>query len=145
MLYAPFFVIQKAALLNGESIYATFFWPAFMAKIIAFTFPLFRNTCRKNIYRMLPRINIWFLLLNVIATFSSILGFFFMTNAYAVGLASLVAVTENMQPFCVIFLAWLVAFLVPKCAPRELLTIQSVQVKLVSFLIVFVGLGLLSV
>jgi hypothetical protein len=94
---------------------------------------------------MLPRINIWFLLLNVIATFSSILGFFFMTNAYAVGLASLVAVTENMQPFCVIFLAWLVAFLVPKCAPRELLTIQSVQVKLVSFLIVFVGLGLLSV
>jgi len=33
----------------------------------------------------------------------------------------------------------------PRYAPRELLTAQSVQVKLTSFVIVFVGLSLLAV
>ena len=61
------------------------------------------------------------------------------------GHLSLVVITYNVQPFCVMFFAWLFARYAPAIAPKELLTTQSVQIKLISFAIVFFGLALLAV
>jgi len=64
--------------------------------------------------------------------------------AYEYGPVSLIMVVGNIQPFFVIFFAWMLTKLVPSKAPKELLTRQSVQIKLISFIIVFFGLALLA-
>ena len=144
LLYVPIFATQKAALLQGESIVAVFFWPVFAEKFIAFVFPWIHRAHRAKIVSLRSRLSVPFLLLNVLATSCSITGYFVVAKAYALGLASLVTVTENTQPFFAIFFAWLLSHVVSFYAPRELLTAQSVRVKLVSFAVVFAGLALLA-
>lgn len=58
--------------------------------------------------------------------------------------ASLVSVVGNAQPFIVLFFAWLMVRIAPLSAPKELLTKQSVTVKIVSFTIVYSGLALIA-
>jgi len=61
-----------------------------------------------------------------------------LVNGFAEGIVG------NVQPFFVIGQSWLIAKALPRYAPRELLTAQSVGVKLTSFAVVFVGLALLA-
>lgn len=69
----------------------------------------------------------------------------FGAYAYEIGAISLVSIVANVQPFMVIGLAWFFMKLLPSRAPRELLTMQSVQIKFLSFTVVFAGLTLLAV
>lgn len=141
-LYAPFYIVQKAALISGDSILAAFFWPTLAAKICAFFSPVFNSELRSNIRRLKPKAG--FCWLNISAVVLSLFGFLAMTQAYKLGQASLVAITENMQPFLVISMAWAAVKISPKFTPRELLTRQSVQIKIISFTVVFAGLFLLN-
>lgn len=142
LLYAPFFLVQKAALRAGESIAAAFFWPFFATKISGFLYPLLKENQRRNILDC--PLDGWMISLSAIVVICSVAGFYAITRAYAAGLASLVAVAANAQPLFIMLFARFLLHLFPHYAPRELLTAQSVQVKLVSFAVVFVGLALLA-
>jgi len=58
-------------------------------------------------------------------------------------LASLVSVTENSQPFIAMALAALLLIFTPRYAPKELLTRESVTIKLLSLTAVTAGMILL--
>jgi len=142
LLYTPFFVVQKAALLAGESIAVAFFWPFFATKLSGFAYPLLRKNWRRDIFE--SPIDAWMVSLSMLVVLCSVSGFYAITHAYAAGLASLVAVAANAQPFFIMLFSWLLFHLLPNYTPRELLTQQFVLVKLVSFTVVFVGLALLA-
>ena len=144
-LYAPVNVVMKAALLNGETVPAAFFWTLLGAKGSAFLFPWMTSKLRRTIVDFNPHLSMSFLFLNAMGLICSLSGFVAITKAYAVGMASLVSVTENAQPFFAILFAWLSVKMCARYAPRELLTAQSVGVKIACFLVVFAGLGMLAV
>ena len=78
-----------------------------------------------------------------------VIAFFFAgitlnTLAFHNGPLALAVIVTNIQPFIIILLSLLFYSLLPHKAPKELLTAQSLKVKLVSFLIVFTGLALLA-
>jgi hypothetical protein len=56
-----------------------------------------------------------------------------------------VGIVGNIQPFFVLFLAWICTLFIPSLAPKELLTSQSLVAKISSFTIVFAGLALLAI
>ena len=140
---APYFLVQKAALLNGINVFAVFLYPFISASIVAFLIPMFTRH-RSSIFCRCRNLSFWFIFLCSLLSVISAAGFYFISIAYSLAPASLVVMVENIQPFLVMFFAWLVSRLIPKYAPKELLTTQSVQVKLVSFCVVFAGLTLLS-
>lgn len=145
LLYAPIYVIQKAALTNGQVMGAVFFWPLLIQKSAALTLPLFISSTRVKISASRRTIRASFLVLCLLAVSLSLAGFFLSTKAYAIAPASLVSMTLNTQAFITIGVAYGVSIFFPRSAPRELLSAQSVGIKLGSFLIVFLGLALLSV
>lgn len=55
------------------------------------------------------------------------------------------SIATSNQSFFVLLFAWLVCRLLPTYAPRELLTAQSVGVKVLSFVIAMLGLSLLAI
>jgi drug/metabolite transporter (DMT)-like permease len=144
LLYTPFYLVQKAALLSGEHILAVFFWSLIGRESCSFLIPWCVPAFRKRILTCDARHHVFFHVLNgiVIALFFG--GTFSTAWAFAVGPISLVSIVGNVQPFIVLLFAWLLYHFAPSYAPRELLTAQSVQVKLVSFTVVFVGLALLA-
>ena len=141
---APYFLVQKAALLANVNIFAVFLYPFASTSIVAFLFPMFTKH-RSAIFVRLTNLSFWYLFLCSLITVISATGFYFMAMSYSLGPASLVVMAENIQPFIVIFFAFIASRLFPAYAPRELLTAQSIQVKLVSFCVVFAGLALLAV
>lgn len=144
--YVPFFLIQKAALLEGISVLNVFFWPILFQQIFAFLVPIPSLKSRLRNRGFIPKILLpWSILMAFLVTMLALLGFFFETLAYDAGMASLVGVGENGQPFFLMFFAWIATLLAPKYAPKELVTAQSFGIKIVSFCIVFIGLGLLTV
>lgn len=144
-LYAPLFLIQKFALLSGESSFTVLFWSILGQKMIALTFPFFFPQQRKMIVSFLRTgASMHFFALVIIVAILSIVGNISSTFAYSLAPASLVSVTLNTQPFMVIVLAWMWSRFFPRSAPRELLTAQSIGAKVVSFSLVFLGLALLS-
>lgn len=143
LIYVPYFLIQKGALLAGVSLVNVFFWPLLFQKLLAVIFPLL--LMKKKIFigiskELLP----WSLGMMILVVAASLLGFLYTTLAYDAGLASLVGIAENGQPFFLMFFAWIAIWLVPKYAPKELVTAQSFGIKIISFCIVFTGLGLLA-
>lgn len=70
---------------------------------------------------------------------------FALTFAYQSGPVSLISVVGNVQPFFVIFLAWVLARFLPSLAAKEVFSKRSMTVKVGSFSIVFIGLALLGV
>lgn len=143
--YVPYFLIQKAALLSGVSVVTAFFWPLIMQMSIAICIPLLLPRYRKEICSISANIRSWFIGMLFSWVSVGLCGVYIVTKAYSVGDASLVGMAENGQPFFLIAFAWIATLLCPKYAPREILTSQSVGIKLVSFLIVFTGLGLLAI
>ena len=144
-LYVPMLLVQKGALLAGHQIIAVFFWVLCGHAAAMFIVPFFFGRCRRDIRNGRGLRSRLFYFLNVFSVLGSVLGFFCITIAFESGYASLVGMTENAQPFFAIVVAWIATRFFPHSAPKELLTAQSIGIKIVSFLIVFAGLGMLAV
>jgi len=142
---APVILVEKAALSAGESAITVIYWVIMGRNLPNLLVPILRAEWREGIRTLPQRVHpeFYFLVLSAILVWFS--GMYAAARAFELGLVSLASIVGNVQPFFVIFLAWMVLKLFPQYAPRELLTAQSVRVKLVSFGIVFVGLGLLAV
>ena len=144
LLYVPFHIVRKAALLHGESMTAIFFWMLLGREMLSFIVPFATIRSRRIIMqglRSMPwgyfAVSVVIILLYYCAELSSIL-------AYRIGPISLVSVVSNVQPFFVVIFAWLLMKLQPSIAPRELLCTRSVAVKIGGFSVVFAGLALLA-
>jgi len=144
-LYLPFNVAEKAILLRGESVLPVFFWAILGRETLAFFFPPCLPRYRRRIRAVLRSASGWFHGLNAFVILLFFIASYLVVLAYDRGPVSLIAVVGNIQPFFVILFAWLLFRRVPRFAPRELLTLQSVQVKIISFAIVFMGLALLAI
>jgi hypothetical protein len=71
------------------------------------------------------------------------LGFACLVKAFEIGMLSLVTIAGNLHPFFVIFFAWTLMQTKATHVPKELLSVQSITIKLLCFTIVLVGLTLL--
>ena len=120
-----------------------FFWQLLFFDIYAFLFPLFKGSYRKRIKPFLSSLHLWFVGAMLMWIFLSMIGYFVVAQAYFVGDASLVGIAENGQPFFLMLFAWIAALVVPKYAPKEIITAQRTGVKIVTFIVVFTGLWLL--
>ena len=145
LVFTPHYIIRKAALLHSQSVIAVFFWPLVSRESICILSPFFLSPLRASIAKLVRRVDVMYYVISgfVIACFLG--GELTGALAYAHGPISLISITSNIQPFVVLFLAWLLWRLVPSYASKELLTLQSVRVKIVSFVIVFAGLALLVI
>ncbi|HLD08385.1 MAG TPA: EamA family transporter [Candidatus Peribacterales bacterium] len=144
LLYLPFYVVEKAALESGLTVTNVFFWILLARELLAFSIPLSIPSIRSKCFLAL-RSRWSFSLFNAAAITCFFLAEFLGAWAYSTGYLSLVSIVSNMKPVVVISLAWLLTRFSPNFAPRELLTAQSVHIKLLSFSILFVGLALLVV
>ncbi len=144
-LNVPFYLTQKAALLSGEQLFPVFFWPIVGREMMFFSVPWFFRRYRQAVLSFVSHVDRLYHLLNAVVVTLFFAGMYLTTLAFMVGPVSLVSTVSNVQPFVILFIAWLAYHLVPSFAPRELLTAQSVQVKLLCFSVVFLGLALLAV
>lgn len=144
LLYLPFYLTQKSAIVAGESVLAAFFWPLFGREILAGVVPLFVPSWRRTVVQVFRQQTVGFPLLNGIVVLLFFGGTYLTASAYSTGPLSLVSVIGNAQPFFVLLLAWFIFTVYRERACRELLTRQAVWVKIVSFLIVFAGLALIA-
>lgn len=144
LLYTPFYLLQKHAIDSGAGVFITFFWMLLGRELLAGSVPLLVPRLRREALLAFRAYDYGFPLLNglVIALFLS--GTLLSAQAYESGFISLVSVVSNVQPFLVLFLAWVLWKLLPGSASKELLTAQSVRVKIISFLVVLAGLILLG-
>jgi len=144
LLYLPYYVVKKMAIDAGELPATVFFWMLFARELVAFSVPLVAfPTARHDAMQAIGRS--WsFTALNGIVIVSFFLAEYLGALAFDLGSLSLVSITSNVQPFIVIGIAFAIAKFAPKMMPKELLTRQSVTIKLGSFLIVFLGLALLT-
>ena len=145
LLYVPTNAVQKAALASGEFIYTTVFWQLLAREAFSFVFPWTMPSFRKKIRAIPGKVDSLFYHLTFWVIVTYFLGMYFLAEAFRSGPLSLVSVVGNIQPFVVLFMAWLVWKFFPRYCPKELLDSQSVVVKLISFIIVFVGLSLLAI
>ena len=144
LLHTPYYIVKKAALSDGQSVAAVLVWMMLGREVLSFSVPWIFPPVRRRIIPLLKKIDLRYFLLN-----ASVIAFFFLAEyfgarAFASGPLSLVSVVTDIQPFVVIGLAWVTSRTAPAYAPRELLTAQSVGIKLLSFSIAFAGLALLA-
>ncbi len=144
LFYVPFYIVKKAALIDGQSVASVFFWLLIGRESLSFIVPLIVPRFRRRVFALAGRVDWKFFALSglVIALFFS--AEYLGTLAYLYGPISLVAVVANIQPFIVILLAWIGSIIAVQAMPKEILSAQSVGIKLVSFSIVFCGLALLA-
>ncbi|PIR53541.1 hypothetical protein COU76_00660 [Candidatus Peregrinibacteria bacterium CG10_big_fil_rev_8_21_14_0_10_49_10] len=135
----------KLSLTLGVSHSQTFFWSILSTSCIAIVFPLLQSSSRKRIRSLVHTAPPAFYGLLLGDTIISFIGCYTVMKAFEIGPLSLVAIAGNVQPFFVILFVWLLSKSRSTHVPKELLTRQSVQVKLVSFTLMLVGLGLLIV
>lgn len=144
LLYVPNYVVRKNALVHGETVAAVFFWLIIGRESVAFLFPLLVSEYRARVVRLVRTVRpayFWWCLC-IVGCF--LFGEYTNALAYALGPISLVAIAGNVQPFIVMLLAYALLRFAPYFAPKEVVTPQSVRVKLISFTVAFVGLALLS-
>lgn len=144
LVYVPFYVVKMMAIKAGELPVTVFFWMVLAREVSSFSLPFAFRTVRTTAFKAI-RSSWHFSLINLIVILSFFLAEYMGALSYALGPLSLVAITNNVQPFFVLGLAGLCAWLIPTRMPKELLTAQSVWVKLASFLIVFTGLAFLTI
>lgn len=145
LLYTPFYLLQKHAIDSGAGVFITFFWMLLGRELLAGSVPLLVPRLRRDAIRAFRVYDYGFPLLNGLVISLFLAGTLLSAMAYESGPISLVSVISNVQPFLVLLLAWILWKLLPGSASKELLTKQSVRVKVVSFLVVLAGLGLLTV
>ena len=141
-LYVPYYSVKKAAINFGEGADTAFFWLLVGREVPSLLLPL---TSKKTVQLALQiTCDHWlFPVKSLLIVICYFLAEYFGTLAYQKGSLSLVAIVANAQPFAVLFFAGLYTTLWPKYAPRELLSRQSLGIKLVSFGLVFLGLILM--
>lgn len=135
----------KFALGKGVPYLAILFWYQLGTNSFAVLFPLFRLNIRKQIAHVIRTVPWKFygtLLLDISFAF---LGLVTVIRAFDLGPLSLVSIANNCQPFLIMLFVWLLLKTKTTHIPKELLTRQSVQVKLFCFAFVFAGLALLVV
>ncbi len=144
IVYVPFYIMKKVAIDAGESVLAVFFWMILSRELFAVTLPLLFRRSRTQVRSLLSRATPRFFIIGgcVIACFFA--GEYFGALAYATGPLSSVAMVSNIQPFMVIGLAWLLHYVLPRHTAKETVSRESAAVKILSFLIVFLGLALLA-
>ena len=142
--YVPFYFLQDLALKDGQTTFVVFFWPVLSREVSNFVVGLTVPSLRRKILGSSAHMRIDFHLLNafVIALFFA--ASYLTVLAYSVGPLSLVAVLSNVQPFLTLFFAGACAWVLPRFAPREILSRQSVSLKILCFCIVFSGLALIA-
>lgn len=145
LLYVPYFLVSKAAFIAGVSPITILFWYMLFHALYGLVIPLTMKKVRRGIAELYTSTSVSVLRWCFPRTLITFLATYVVLLAYQSGDASLVGIAENGQPFFLIFFAWFASYLVPQYAPRELLTAQSVSIKLISFCIVFAGLSLLAV
>lgn len=145
LLYVPFQLTRKAAVMDGQSTTAVFFWMLFGREMLSLVAPFVTARSRAmmgSAIRSMPRsyyaVNFVIILLYYGAELANIL-------SYRIGPISLISVVVNIQPFFVILFAWLLWRFLPRIAPRELLEKQSLSAKFSGFAIAFAGLALLGI
>lgn len=143
VLIVPEEYVKKAALLQGQAAVAVFFWPLLGNAIASLIAPLTLKRFRRK-FTMLFRRPLSFYLLSMTDTIAVLAANYFLVLAYLSGTLSLVSIVNNLLPFAVILFAWLLYRFAPHFAPREVLTAQSLWVKICSFGIIFCGLALLG-
>lgn len=141
-LFAPIYIIKKAAVNAGIPPSTVFFWLLIARESIAFITPWFLRDARTSGFIAL-RSGWTFSALNAVVIVAFLSAEYFGARAYQLGALSLVTIVSNIQPFIVMGMAWFFGFMWPEKLPKELLTKQSVQLKVTSFSIVFIGLALL--
>ena len=144
LIYLPYYVIQKAALLDGQSITAVFVWPLLAREGTSFIVPLLHPRFRCMVTTAARESGVWFHAVNAAVIVFFVMATYLSVRAYAVGPISLISVVGNVQPFFVLFFGWMLWKLLPRYASKEILTAQSIVVKLLSFCIVFAGLALIA-
>lgn len=145
LLSSPFYLVQKQALLQGQTLYAVFVWPMICRECFSLLFPLTIPRFRIALQSMLQRMRLRLFLLNGVAVGMFFLGILSVEYAFLIGSLSLVSILTNVQPFAVLFFGWVLVRLEPKFAPREGILWRDIRVKLIGFCIVFGGLALLAV
>jgi len=143
--YVPIALADKWALLGGAALIPVLFWPLLVRELLGFLFPFFIPVYRRGIVRHLKEMPMVYYVLTLSAAVAYLIGEYFFVMAYDRGPVSLVSVAGNVKPFSIMFIAFIFTRLLPRFSPRELFTRQSLKVKMMSFFVVFIGLGLLAV
>ncbi len=145
LLYVPFYLLQKHVVVLGVGVFVSFFWLILGREIPCVILPFLRPHLRRGAFDAFKKHGVPFVVLNAIVILFFFAGTLLTAKAYETGPISLVSIISNIQPFLVVFSAWILWKFLPKIASRELLTAQSVGVKIVSFAVVFAGLALLAI
>ncbi|MBI5156267.1 hypothetical protein HZA45_03275 [Candidatus Peregrinibacteria bacterium] len=144
LLYIPISVITKAGLLGGQSYLAIFFWATLGRQLCACVVPLLRPAQCRILLRSIRTLPAAFFMLSALSGVCAFAGMFLVVQAYRSGPLSLVSIIGSTQAFFVLMSAWLLSLVFPSFAAKELLSAQSVSIKIISFTIVFFGLALLA-
>ena len=144
-LYTPVFIAKKAAMVAGQPILPVVFWLILGRDLFSFLTPLFLPRYRRMFIHALPACTLSFFLISALVIFCFYAAEFAGARALAMGPVSLISVVGNVQPFFAILLSGLLVRFWPSLAPREFFSIRSTGIKMVSFLIVFLGLALIAV
>lgn len=144
VLFLPMVFVQKLLVDNGEHVYAAMFWTLLGRDGFSIVLGLVLLALGKiHFPREHRHPSLFFLCAFAIG--NGFCGWLTLQFAYQYVSLSVVSTIGNMQPFFMMAGAWMFIKLIPDFAPRELLTAQSVQIKLISFFVVFVGLTLLVI
>lgn len=144
LLYLPVILIEKMALNEGGDPLVVFFWSILARELLALFLPSFTKKGRHAIRALLKKADVLFFLLSGLVIVTFFCGVYLAILAYSLGPISLVAIVNNLQPFCVLFIAWIASRLFPRHAPGEVFTRQSLLIKLGAFSVAFFGLALLA-
>lgn len=144
LVFSPFYIVQKWMLDHGQLFFSTFFWMILGREMSAISLTSFLPTSRRQSLESVSRQPFIFFVCNFVSISLFLFAMYSMSRAYNVGQASFVSILGNIQPFIAIALAWILSILVPRHAPREILTAISLRAKIISFSLVFLGLALLA-
>lgn len=144
LLYTPFYLVQKAALLAGQGAIPVFFWSLVGRELTSFCLPLLVPPMRRHVIQAAKGAGPMFFAINALVIVCFFAATWLTTLAFMVGPVSLVGIVGNVQPFIVLILAVVAVKLLPSWSPRELIDRQAITVKVVSFTVVFLGLALLA-
>lgn len=144
ILYVPYYVVMKAALDDGQSIASVLFWLFIGREFFSIMTPLLSpQTFHDNFKNV--RLQTFFIVISIITVIIYFIAQYAEALALETGPISLVALVINVQPFLVMGIARICTTLWPTNAPKELLTRQSIKIKLSTFILVFVGLALIGI
>ena len=136
-------VILKTAADAHVSPWVSAYWSFLSVAVLAVVTPCLIPSMRKNVVHSPAARQPSFYAATFLVVLTGFMGFVAIIHAYSTGPLSLISIAGNVQPFLVILFAWLLLQTKTARVPKELLTKQSVQLKLACFSFVFVGLALL--